>query len=226
MHRIDTVGNELGKFTTGNPQLGQRATRLGADWPNEVQEEIISVITHAGLVPTKGVVTQLRDAITAIATAIATAIGGGGGGGGGVAPTRQVNGGGLLTGGGPLSADLTISLAKALSADIITGTLDTAAITPLQLATAIGDGASGFIRLPGGTILQRASGFVAGNSTAIISLPTTFASQCYWAGVQGGRDDFGQEENNPHVNGTGTSTVSVFNAVNQGVNLTVLAWGK
>jgi hypothetical protein len=50
-------------FTKGNPSLGVPATIVTADWANAVQEEIVSVLTAAGLTPSKTTRTQLRDAI-------------------------------------------------------------------------------------------------------------------------------------------------------------------
>lgn len=77
MHRIDGPGATAGgMFTGGNPATGTPATALTADWHNAVQEELIAVLTEAGVSPTKAVNTQLRDAIIAIIDArIAAAIG-------------------------------------------------------------------------------------------------------------------------------------------------------
>lgn len=75
MHRIDRPGNNAGHFTLGNKGAGVPATQLGADWPEAVQEEIIAVLTQAGITPNKLVNTQLRDAIIAIASAAAAPVG-------------------------------------------------------------------------------------------------------------------------------------------------------
>lgn len=77
MHRIDSAGATVGGlFTEGNPSTGTPATVVSADWANAVQEEIIAVLTAAGIAPVKAVNTQLTQAINAL---IAAAIGGGGG---------------------------------------------------------------------------------------------------------------------------------------------------
>lgn len=52
-----------GYFTGGNPQAGQAATIVDADWLNAVQEEIAHVIEQAGLVLSKTDRTQLWQAI-------------------------------------------------------------------------------------------------------------------------------------------------------------------
>lgn len=49
MHRIDEDGNVDNKFSEGDPQTGQPATRVGADWLNAVQEEIAKAIEGAGV---------------------------------------------------------------------------------------------------------------------------------------------------------------------------------
>lgn len=66
MHRIDENGNQAGFFRRQNSNLNQLATVMGADWPNAVQEEIIAVLTAAGIDPIKGNNTQLLAAIQTI----------------------------------------------------------------------------------------------------------------------------------------------------------------
>jgi len=57
------VGGVIGYFTKGNPTLSIPPTVVSDDWLNMVQEEIVNVITAAGLTPSKTTYTQLRDAI-------------------------------------------------------------------------------------------------------------------------------------------------------------------
>lgn len=52
-----------GWFTNGNPALAQEATIVDDWWANAVQEEILTVIEQAGLVPDKGSVSQLFEAL-------------------------------------------------------------------------------------------------------------------------------------------------------------------
>lgn len=67
MHRIDgpsaTVDN---KFTEGSPTGGVPATVVDADWLNDIQENIVTVILNAGLSLTKGRALDLFDAIVAL----------------------------------------------------------------------------------------------------------------------------------------------------------------
>jgi hypothetical protein len=72
MHRIDSAGNVGNQFTEGNPQLGQRATKVAADWLNDLQENVCQAIEGADIDLTKGDGGQLRAAIQAMIT---TAVG-------------------------------------------------------------------------------------------------------------------------------------------------------
>jgi hypothetical protein len=64
VHRIDTAGAlPGGHFTDGDVQTGVQATILDADWAEAVQEELLTVIENAGIVPVKGNHTQLAQAI-------------------------------------------------------------------------------------------------------------------------------------------------------------------
>lgn len=64
MHRIDAPGFAPGNlFTEGNPSLGIPATEVSDDWLNDVQEEIVNIITAQGITLVKGTQTQLRTAI-------------------------------------------------------------------------------------------------------------------------------------------------------------------
>ena len=54
-----------GFFTNGNPALGIPATVVDQDWLNRIQEEILSVLTAAGVTPVKSNYSQLLAAIKA-----------------------------------------------------------------------------------------------------------------------------------------------------------------
>lgn len=92
MHRIDTNGAVTGLFQEGNPAIGQQATRLGAAWLNDMQENIAKVIEDAGIELVKGDYDQLRDAIVAMIAGVV------GDGDGAVPTTLTVTGAGLATG--------------------------------------------------------------------------------------------------------------------------------
>ena len=75
MHRIDSSGAlaslpapaspgaTAGYFTGGNPGLGQAATIVSADWLNAVQEELLAVMTAAGVAPSKTTRNQLLTSL-------------------------------------------------------------------------------------------------------------------------------------------------------------------
>lgn len=64
MHRIDGPGATVdGKFTEGNPAAGVPATVVTAAWMNDVQEELLSVLSAGGIAPVKGTQDQLLRAI-------------------------------------------------------------------------------------------------------------------------------------------------------------------
>ena len=67
MHRIDTsTATSDGLFTEGDPLAPTPATVVSADWLNAVQEEIVSTLSAAGIVPDKSDNTQLAAAISAL----------------------------------------------------------------------------------------------------------------------------------------------------------------
>lgn len=65
MFRIDSSGNDNGKFTEGDPLAvpPRMPTVISADWLNSVQEEIASVIENAGVVLSKSDNSQLLFAL-------------------------------------------------------------------------------------------------------------------------------------------------------------------
>ncbi|QBR31897.1 MULTISPECIES: hypothetical protein [Pseudomonas] len=64
MHRIDGPGATAdNKFTEGDPVGGVQATVVTEDWLNDVQEELISILTAAGITPAKGTQNQILAAL-------------------------------------------------------------------------------------------------------------------------------------------------------------------
>lgn len=216
MHRIDGPGSVLGKFSAGNPNTGQRATKFTADWFNDLQENIVEVIEQADIPLAKGNEQQLYLAIVGlINSAIEGIEGGGGGGGAGVPLTRLINSLGLLTGGGTLANDLNLTVPKASGPEVAAGTDDTKAITPAALFASLSAvfATTGYAKLPGGLIVQWGVGTATGRTTSILTMPLTFPSQCFFAGVQGGSAGGDLQDNVPVVVGRGVSNLSIYNAM-------------
>lgn len=131
---------------------------------------------------------------------------------------RTITGGGLATGGGDLTASRVITVPKASGVDVTAGTDDLKAITPLALATAMGArsmGVPGYVSLFG-FIFQWGTFSVAANSTISPNFPTTFPNACFHADCNGGRNDFGAQDNNPYVQSASASGLTIFNSTDTG----------
>lgn len=223
MHRIDQPGNVSNLFVSGNPQTGQRPTRVGPKWLNAVQEEIANAIEQSGIDLDEPDNFQLYQAIVAIATGAA------GAGGGSVPTSRQVLTSGLATGGGNLTADRTIDVPKASAAEVLAAAIDTKAITPLAMATAFGRSLTGngyaVIPFAGGLMLNWLSASIGANATTIFNWHTSFPNACFGAWVNGGRLDTGAQDNNAFASGFGVSNVSVLNGADVSTGINILGLG-
>lgn len=70
MHRIDVPSATVDhKFTEGSPAGGVPATTVSADWLNDLQENIMAVLTAGGVPGTKGRAADLLDALRGISGA-------------------------------------------------------------------------------------------------------------------------------------------------------------
>lgn len=221
MHRIDTSGNVDNRFHPGNPATGQQATLVDQDWLNAVQEEIVNVILTANIDLEKGTNDQLADAIVALIAGVV------GDGSGAVPTTRQVlTSGGLLTGGGNLAADRTIGLVAASTGEVAAQVRNDVVVTPAGLAGLIGWSTVGGAIIasigPGKIVAFTAT--VAANSQTVVTLPVTFSAPCR-AVCSGGISDSNAQDNPPHVNGTGTNTVSIYNAIDTSITVNIIAMG-
>ncbi|WP_025858874.1 hypothetical protein [Pseudomonas sp. CHM02] len=68
MHRIDGPGATVdNRFTEGDPVGGIQATVVTDDFLNDVQEELMSVLTAAGVTPVKGTQNQVLQAVSKLA---------------------------------------------------------------------------------------------------------------------------------------------------------------
>lgn len=64
MHRIDGPGATVdNRFTDGDPVSGVQATMVTDDWANDVQEELMSILTAGGVTPVKGAQDQVLKAL-------------------------------------------------------------------------------------------------------------------------------------------------------------------
>lgn len=71
MHRIDGPGATVdNRFTDGDPVGGIQATVVTDDWANDVQEELMSLLTAAGISPVKGTQNQVLSALRALSTGV------------------------------------------------------------------------------------------------------------------------------------------------------------
>ena len=223
MHRIDTNGSVDGLFQEGNPNTGQQATQLGAAWFNDIQENLLGILAAAAIGPVKGDWTQLADAIVAL---VAGSVGTGGGE---VPTTRIVAGGGLVTGGGNLAVDRTLTVTAATPEEVSAGVLDTVVVTPLSVAGLIGatfGGSTLQLRL-GPVLVQLFAGVAGANANTVLTLPLAFATGCIAAFCNGGSPTMNtsEQDNSPFVSGVGLTTVSVFNSLNNATSVQILAIG-
>jgi len=70
MYRIDVPSATPDHmFTDGSPAGGVPATTVPADWLNEIQEELMSILTAAGVTPVKG---DRDQVLTALGKALGT----------------------------------------------------------------------------------------------------------------------------------------------------------
>ncbi len=66
MHRIDGPGATVdNRFTEGNPATAVPATTVTDDWLNDMQEELITLLTAASITPVKGTQNQILAALRA-----------------------------------------------------------------------------------------------------------------------------------------------------------------
>ncbi|MBI0530104.1 hypothetical protein [Sphingomonas sp. TX0522] len=177
MHAIDTAGSINGKFSEGNPSTGQRATRVGADWLNDLQANVLKLLSEAGIVPTKGRDVDVLEAIKAIARGV----GGGSGSGGGVPSTRKITVGGLLTTSGEdLSQDRKLTVPAASAAEVLAGSDDAKAITPKALFDAYAGALNGKSVQIGPLTFKAGSNLgLYGQRQVYTPFATPFATACW-----------------------------------------------
>ncbi len=140
---------------------------------------------------------------------------------------RTITGGGLVSGGGDLTANRVLTVAAA-GADVTNPAIATKAVTPQDLWSFTGsDGLSDVMQIPGTKyILMFATATVSPNSTLTVSLPATFPGLCKLAFVNGSRADFASQDNPPFISAVTNSSVTIYNPLDGGsVPVQILAIG-
>lgn len=150
MHRIDGRGHIGNRFTNGNYATGQMATAVGADWLNDLQENVMAVIDAGDVEAEKGRALDLLDSIDNRIRALIGLLSPDAPEG--VPPTRTLNGLGLVQPIGNLTQNRNVQVKRATAASVAAGTVDDEAVTPLALAQSFSTNlaADGGADLPGG----------------------------------------------------------------------------
>lgn len=221
MQRIDSSGSINGRFSDGNPAIGQAATLLTAKWHNDIQEEVCNVIEQMNIDLDPNDQSQLYQAILAMVTGAV------GAGGGAVPTTRLVNAGGLVTGGGDLAADRTLTVTAATPAEAQAGTRNDVALTPLAVAGA-GRVLATAMNLPliGGGIIKTGVTTVNANASRTVTFDVGFPTECCVVLVNGGNVSSAQQDNGPFESGTpAANAFTIFNAIDTTVTVRWFAIG-
>lgn len=140
---------------------------------------------------------------------------------------RTITGGGLVTGGGNLSANRVLTVTAASGAETLARTRDDVAVTPAALASLIAaSGASGTIVLRVGDItVQAFTAAIGANVSTTVTLPEAFANECTGAWVNGGEVDYGVQDNGPWVSGKTTTQLTIVNGLSA-MSVQLIAIGK
>jgi hypothetical protein len=144
---------------------------------------------------------------------------------------RVINGGGLVTGGGNLRGDRTLTVTPADAGDVAAGTATDRAITPAALAgLARSLAVDGYAVLPGAGGLRLVWGqFTAlPNGSTTVSFPVSFNTACFGVVRDGQNVGSTDAQDNPPglVRGTITpSSFAVFSAFDNVAPSNYLAWG-
>lgn len=233
MQRIDSSGSVNGQFTDGNPALGQLATAVSAKFLNDLQEEICTVILENNIALSGASQSQLYNAIVnMIENAIGAidfpvpAEGDPIDFSGFVPVSRQIIAAGLVTGGGDLLNNRTLTVTAATPEQAQAGVLNTVALTPLS-AVGAGRVLTTALNIPllGGGILKAGATTILGNSSKTITFPTAFPSDCVYANVAGGVTAAGAQDNNPTATGWSASAMTAFSALDGSATIRWFAIG-
>lgn len=126
---------------------------------------------------------------------------------------RTITGGGLVGGGGDLSASRVLTVPAASAADVASGTATDRAITPAALSgLARSLAQNGYAALPGtgGLILQWGRFTAISNGTTAVVFPMAFPTACFSVVADGGVSGGADSQDNPPVLIASTITPSGF----------------
>lgn len=142
---------------------------------------------------------------------------------------RTITGGGLVTGGGSLSANRTLTVAAASVAQTLAGTSNDVALTPASLGPFKSSfGLTDWFRLPGGFTMQWGRFTAVANGSTSVTFPLAFPNACCSVVASGtSRIDEASQDNPPAVI---TSTISptgfsVFASDNESSGCSYIAMG-
>lgn len=189
----------------------QAEVDAGVDGPDDHETIVTPKTLRARLAAFLAAVTAALDGMTASIAAIAG---------------RTITGGGLVTGGGDLSANRVLTVTAASGAELLAATEAAKAVTPAAFGalTRLRSG-NGYEYLPGGLILQWGAASANGDASTTITFPVTFPNACFYANVAGGKDvDTSQQDNSVAAVEWAASYFRIFNA-NQGESVRWFAVG-
>ena len=182
-----------------------------ADGPDDHETIVTPKTLRARLAAFFASVTAALDAMTASIAALAG---------------RTITGGGLVTGGGNLSANRVLTVTAATGAELLAASEAGKAVTPAAFGalTRLRSG-TGYEYLPGGLILQWGAATANGDASTTITFPVTFPNACFYANVAGGKDaDSSQQDNSVAAVEWAASYFRIYNA-NQGESVRWFAVG-
>lgn len=138
-----------------------------------------------------------------------------------------ITGGGLVDGGGALTASRVLSVGKATGPEVKAGARDDVAVTPLGLADYIGvtEDNGELVITFGAVTLQVFTGTVGLQQAATFQLPQPFPFNCLGAFVDGGLQLSGANYGGPHVSQRNQTEVTVYNPNPEPIFCTIMAIG-
>lgn len=155
MHKIDSPhSTSSNEFTDGNPTLGIEATELIAKWFNTVQRELVALVQFAGLTLSDIDDDQITEAITALLSAHANL----------TAPHNAT---------ADATAERLVVRDSAGRASFAPGTTGGEAVVFSQFEYDFSD-VAGWVKFPGGFVVQWGVYVSGQNSTITYSWPVAF----------------------------------------------------